>query len=197
MAFKDRISGMFGFGGKGKAPGLPEQQNLIQEVAETAMVSRKALEALTDQLQQRDQVQSALVDRMEQLTRGITDQRETHKQQLDLVMGFHRSSRMLTVLLMIGGFGIIMLLLAALLLMVLRPDTFGLDLRKAVTPAPPAAAPDAHQAPEAPAADDKVGALTPAAAQDAVRIAQLRAAAASPDPEIAKAAKAHLAGLGE
>jgi len=192
MAFKDRISGMFRFGGKGNRsaeegsaaqdrsttskPSLPtpaseeereellqelghgftrvgnvlerldhnlgagvrsleavqqtqerlpqlivEQQHLIRDALDQSAVTRNALQALSDHLSERDTTQQAIVDRLEQIGYNLRDQREQHDRQLQLVMSFHRSSRFMVAMLVLGAFLLIVILLGALLTVLLRP----------------------------------------------------------------------------
>lgn len=190
---------------------LAEQQHLIQEVAETATASRRALEALGEHLQQRDAAQVAIVERLEALGQSMDRQRDAHKEQLELVMRVHRSGRLFTGLLILGGFLLIVALLGALLYVIFQDR---LAKPEAATAAlPPAAAPASVPAASAPTADASTGsAIAPLEAGTAVatpaypgadpatdgidltRIgALLTQAAESDDPTIARRAQAALA----
>jgi len=183
---------------------LAEQQHLIQEVAETATASRRALEALGEHLQQRDQAQQAIVERLEAMGRSMDSQRDAHKEQLELVMRVHRSGRLFTGLLILGGFVLIILLLGALLYVIFK-DRLAPAPATAVAAAP-AAAPVATETPPTPATDTPVSDPTPPAAEaeaepvaiaagvDPVRIrALIEQAAAVEDPTVARRAEAALA----
>lgn len=173
---------------------LAEQQHLIQEVAETASASRRALESLGEHLQQRDAAQAAIVDRLEALGRNLSDQRSAHREQLELVMRVHRSSRLMTAFLILGGFLLVVALLGALLY-VLLGDRLGASAAPAnaetaavptATPPSPAELPvetvaDAGQAAEVAPADD-----------DPERLELIRDASRSDDPTIARRARAAL-----
>jgi hypothetical protein len=160
---------------------LAEQQHLIHEVTETANASRRALEALGEHLQQRDAAQQAIVERLESLGKGMAEQRDAHRQQLDLVMGFHRSSRLFMGLLVFGGFVLVLLLVGALLFVLLRPHFAG-----SAATSGPQASPTAAPAPAEPtAARAPVDLATPAATPAPVPTAAAAPTAAQPAPAVA------------
>lgn len=174
---------------------LEKQQLLMTEVTQNAAASRQALDALKDYLVSRDEAQQQLLTHVAELTSGYKEQRDHERSQLDLVMTFYRSSRrVMTGLLLFTLIGVIALIMV-ILAIVMRPDLVGLQRGGAApvseaSAVPPAAEPVPAAAEATPTASPDLS-HSPASRQQAVspRVALLREASESSDPQVAARAR--------
>lgn len=133
---------------------MEEQRHLVEKTGALAEITgtlaenqRKALDLLTVHLQERDRTALAMVDRLDEIGKGLRELRDQDNSRMQLLLQFQRSGRRMALVLGAVALFVILALMTLIIVLSLRRDLLGLEPPRG-TP-PPA---HSHQQPAGPAA---------------------------------------------
>ena len=129
---------------------MEEQRHLVEKTTALAETQRKALDLLTVHLQERDRTAAAMVERLDEMGKGLRELRDQDNSRMQLLLQFQRSGRRMALALGMVAVFIILALMTLIIVLSLRPDLFGRGPLPAPNQQPPPNAPAATPEPTAP-----------------------------------------------